>query len=89
MASTSCFKFDDKLHDKFDYHAWKLSLDLTLEEQDVMDYVLWKFLNVTHQKSLLHYRVYYLLLVLFIKLFININIEININATFTHIQISN
>ena len=39
MASTSYFKSDDKLHDKSDYHAWKMSLDLTLEEQDVMDYV--------------------------------------------------
>ena len=35
----SYFKPDDKLNDKFDYHAWKMSLDLTLEEQDVMDYV--------------------------------------------------
>lgn len=39
MASTSYFKSDDKLHDKSDYHAWKTSLGLTLEEQDVMDYV--------------------------------------------------
>ena len=39
MASSSYFKFDDKLNDKFDYHAWKMSLDLTLEDQDVMDYV--------------------------------------------------
>ena len=38
MAS-SYFKYDDKLNDKSDYHAWKMSLDLTLEEQDVMDYV--------------------------------------------------
>ena len=33
------FKVDDKLTDKFDYHAWKMSLDLVLEDQDVMDYV--------------------------------------------------
>jgi len=39
MASTSYFKSDDKLHDKSDYHGWKVSLDLTLEEQDVTDYV--------------------------------------------------
>ena len=39
MASTSYFKSDDKLHDKSNYHAWKMSLDSTLEEQDVMDYV--------------------------------------------------
>eukprot|EP00253_Pinus_taeda_P005051 PITA_05051 len=39
MASTSYFKSEDKLHDKSNYHAWKMSLDLTLEEQDIMDYV--------------------------------------------------
>ena len=39
MASSSYFKSYDKLNDKSDYHAWKMSLDLTLEEQDVMDYV--------------------------------------------------
>lgn len=39
MASTSYFNSDDKLHDKSDYHAWKMSLDLILEEQDVLDYV--------------------------------------------------
>ena len=33
------FNADDKLTDKFDYHAWKMSLDLALENQDVMDYV--------------------------------------------------
>ena len=30
---------DDKVTDKSDYHAWKMSLDLALEDQDVMDYV--------------------------------------------------
>jgi len=39
MASSSYFKLDDKLHDKFDYHALKMSLDSTLEEHDIMDYV--------------------------------------------------
>ena len=33
------FKADDKLIDKSDYHAWKMFLDLVLEDQDVMDYV--------------------------------------------------
>ena len=33
------FKADDKLTGKSDYHAWKMSLDLVLEDQDVMDYV--------------------------------------------------
>lgn len=39
MASASYFKRDDKFNNKPDYHAWKMSLDLTLKEQDVMDYV--------------------------------------------------
>ena len=41
MASSTYkgFKSDDKLTDKSDYHAWKMSLDLALEHQDVMDYV--------------------------------------------------
>ena len=41
MASSTYtgFKFDDKLTDKSDYHAWKMSLDLALEDPDVMDYV--------------------------------------------------
>jgi len=39
MTTTSYFKSEDKLKDKSDYHAWKMSLDLTLEENDAMDYV--------------------------------------------------
>ena len=39
MPTTSYFKSEDKLKDNSDYHAWKMSLDLTLEEHDVMDYV--------------------------------------------------
>lgn len=39
MASSNYkgFKSDDKLIDESDYHAWKMSLDLALEDQDVMD----------------------------------------------------
>ena len=33
------FKADDKLTGKVDFHAWKMTLDLDLEDQDVMDYV--------------------------------------------------
>ena len=42
MASSTYkgFKSDDKLTDKFDYHAWKMSLDLVLEGEEVMDYVM-------------------------------------------------
>jgi len=39
MTTTSYFKSKDKLKDKSDYHAWKMYLDLTLEENDAMDYV--------------------------------------------------
>jgi len=45
MAYASFFKFDDKLHDKSDYHAWKMPLYLNLEEKDVMDYVQGKILE--------------------------------------------
>ena len=33
------FKANDKFTDKFDYHAWQMSLDLALQDQDVMDNV--------------------------------------------------
>ena len=33
------FKANDKLTGKDDFHAWKMQLDLNLEDQDVMDYV--------------------------------------------------
>ena len=33
------FKADDKLTGNDDFHAWKMTLDLKLEDQDVMHYV--------------------------------------------------
>lgn len=39
MGSSSHFPAEDKLCEKSDYHRWKMFLDLTLEEQEVMDYV--------------------------------------------------
>ena len=39
MGSSSYFLAEGKLHDKCDYHGWKMSLDLTSEEKEVMDYV--------------------------------------------------
>jgi len=39
MATTSYFKYEDKLKDESDYHAWKMTLDLTLEGHEAMDYV--------------------------------------------------
>ena len=39
MGSSSHFPTEDKLREKSDYHGWKMSLDLTLEEQEVLDYV--------------------------------------------------
>ena len=38
-SSSSYFKSQDKLNEKSDYHAWKMSLDLNLEENNVVDYV--------------------------------------------------
>eukprot|EP00253_Pinus_taeda_P036683 PITA_36683 len=45
MGSSSYFPTKDKLHDKSDYHGWKMSLDLTLVEKEVMDYVQGKILE--------------------------------------------
>jgi len=41
MASSTYkgFKADDKFNNKPDNHAWNMSLDLVLEDLDVMDYV--------------------------------------------------
>ena len=40
MGSTNYgFKEDDKLTGKDDFHAWKMTLDLKLEDRDVIDYV--------------------------------------------------
>ena len=36
------FKVDDNLTGKDNFHAWKMTLDLNLEDQDVMEYVLGK-----------------------------------------------
>ena len=43
MGSTSFeFKENDKLTGRDDFHAWKMILDLKLEDHDLMDYVLGK-----------------------------------------------
>ena len=43
MGSTNYgFKEDDKLTGKDDFHAWKMILDLKLEDHDLMDYALGK-----------------------------------------------
>ena len=39
MNSSSYFEYEDNLNDKYDYHACKMSLELTLDENDVMDCV--------------------------------------------------
>eukprot|EP00253_Pinus_taeda_P006744 PITA_06744 len=39
MGSSTHFPAEDKLREKSDYHGWKMSLDLTLEEQEVLDHV--------------------------------------------------
>eukprot|EP00253_Pinus_taeda_P014766 PITA_14766 len=39
MGSSSHFPVEDKLREKSNYHGWKMSLNLTLEEQEVLDHV--------------------------------------------------
>eukprot|EP00253_Pinus_taeda_P022616 PITA_22616 len=45
MGSSSHFPTEDKLREKSDYHRWKMSLDLILEEREVLDYVKGKILE--------------------------------------------
>lgn len=53
MASTSYFKTEDTLNDKSDYHAWKKTLDLTLEDHNAMDYVHGKVVEVKAKKIII------------------------------------
>ena len=39
MGSSTLFPAEDKLREKADYHGWKMSIDLTLEDQGVLDHV--------------------------------------------------
>jgi len=39
MGSSILFPIEDKLHEKCDYHRWKMSLNMTLEDQEVLDHV--------------------------------------------------
>jgi len=39
MGSSSLFPADDKLREKADYNGWNMSIDLTLEDQGVLDHV--------------------------------------------------
>ena len=39
MGSSSLFLAEDKLREKADYHEWKMSIDLTLKNQGVLDHV--------------------------------------------------
>eukprot|EP00253_Pinus_taeda_P026491 PITA_26491 len=39
MGSSTLFPVEDKLREKADYHGWKMSIDLTLEDQGVLDHV--------------------------------------------------
>jgi len=39
MGSSTLFPTEDKLCEKADYHRWKISIDLTLENQGVLDHV--------------------------------------------------
>ena len=39
MGSSTLFPAEDKLREKDGYHGWKMSIDLTLENQGVLDHV--------------------------------------------------
>jgi len=39
MGSSTLFPAKDKLREKVDYHGWKMSIDLTLKDQEVLDHV--------------------------------------------------
>eukprot|EP00253_Pinus_taeda_P006397 PITA_06397 len=39
MGSSTLFPVEDKLREKADYHGWKMSIDLTLEDQGVLGHV--------------------------------------------------
>eukprot|EP00253_Pinus_taeda_P010402 PITA_10402 len=39
MVSSSLFPVEDKSREKADYHKWKMSINLTLEDQGVLDHV--------------------------------------------------
>eukprot|EP00253_Pinus_taeda_P033927 PITA_33927 len=39
MGFSTLFLVEDKFHEKADYHGWKMSIDLTLEDQGVLDHV--------------------------------------------------
>ena len=39
MGSSTLFPAEDKLCEKADCHRWKMSIDLTLENQGVLDHV--------------------------------------------------
>jgi len=40
MGSSTLFPAEDKLREKADYHRWKMSIDLTLENQGVLEVIL-------------------------------------------------
>jgi len=40
MGSSTLFHAEDKLREKADYHGWKMSIDLTLENQGVLEAIL-------------------------------------------------
>jgi len=39
MGSSTLFPAQDKLCENADYHGWKMFIDLTLEDQGVLDHV--------------------------------------------------
>eukprot|EP00253_Pinus_taeda_P032546 PITA_32546 len=45
MGSSKLFPAEDKLCEKSNYHGWKMSLDLALEDQEVLDHVRGKIVE--------------------------------------------
>jgi hypothetical protein len=39
MGSSTLFPAEDKLCEKANYHGWNMSINLTLEDQGVLDHV--------------------------------------------------
>lgn len=39
MGSSSHFMDEDKINERSNYHGWKMYLDMTLEDREVLDYV--------------------------------------------------
>ena len=51
MGSSSLFPIDDKFHERTDYHRWKMSIDLNLEDQGVLDHARFNIVEPSSNAS--------------------------------------